>query len=226
MNKGTIMKFTPRHFTLLIFYTITIAFLGTAVAHAMEYPFKIIIPFLRDDDYKVAEPTERFVEKTTKAIIKIDSNPRWKQFRFDPARNFQCNLTTIEEAIAGIAAEEQGLLHNLVRETSGGSEFVDTIKKVWDVKTPKSFSSTGKYIFSEENEIKEFINGLKKSLNNKPSGNFLVNISFLQNVDHIKLYNELVKLSKEQLGKIIIIDASNVANSKTTHELLKYLGKL
>ena len=36
------------------------------------------------------------LESTIKDLQKIDSNPRWKNFRFDPAKNYKCDFGTIE----------------------------------------------------------------------------------------------------------------------------------
>ncbi len=201
----------------------TVAHLETLYDKSIIDEAKSILKF--DNDrvlIKMHEP-EKLLESTIEAIQKIDSNPRWKDFRFDPAKNGGCNITSIEEAIAGIAAEEQEFLQNLVREATGKGEFIDPAGKIWDVKTAKSYALNGEHIFNTQGK-KEFLASLEKSLTKDLNENLIVNISYLIKTEHGALYDLLRNLPKSKLERIIIIDAINPMNSKTTFELLKYLG--
>lgn len=168
--------------------------------------------------------TSELLEEMIKHLIKIDSNPRWSLFKLDPSKKNTCSLTSIEEALAGIACEEQGLLHNLIRDQTGGGEFIDYFKRCWDVKIAKSYALTGKYIFDEKGKS-EFISSLKKALERSPHENFILNISFLETADHPEFFMAIKIFSKELLERMIVVDYFNPKNSKTTQELLKFLGK-
>lgn len=54
--------------------------------------------------------------------------------------------------------------------------------------------------------------------------NFIIDISYLQASDHPILYDLLKELPERDLKRIIIIDAINQQNSKTTTAILKFLG--
>lgn len=162
------------------------------------------------------------LESTIKDLQKIDSNPRWKNFRFDPAKNYKCDFGTIEEAIAGIACEEQGLLRNLTRDTrASAGEFIDSLQQAWDVKTAKSYSLNGHYIFNKNT----FSESLKSELLKLTNENLIINVTHLIESDHKLLYELLQEFSKNEIKRIIIVDAKNPINSRTSIELLNILRK-
>ncbi len=56
----------------------------------------------------------------------------------DPARGHKIDPATIEEAAVAVHADASGVLREVVREKSGGSEFTDWQSQRWDVKSPLS----------------------------------------------------------------------------------------
>ena len=55
------------------------------------------------------------VEQMCKDLTKINSNPRWTRFKYDAAKNGNVTAGSIDEAIAGIACEEQGITSKFIR---------------------------------------------------------------------------------------------------------------
>ena len=161
------------------------------------------------------------LERVINDIKKINSSPRWESFKFDAAKGGMVDANSINEAIAGIACEEQGLLQApLIRSSGLAEEFIDPLKQAWDVKTPPSFSPSGKKIF---NEI-EFIKSINAELLGKE--NIILNISLLDKNDLAKLYTRLASdLTKVDLQRIVIVHSYDSSLSKTSTELVTYLGK-
>lgn len=56
----------------------------------------------------------------------------------DPARGHKIDPATIEEASVAVHAGASGVLRDVVRETTGHSEFTDWQSRRWDVKSPIS----------------------------------------------------------------------------------------
>ncbi len=164
-----------------------------------------------------------FVETMVKYIMEIDAQGL-KSYRFE---NGICNLTTIEEARAAIACQKQGLLKNLIRDIRRGmGDFIETgINQTWDVKTAKSFALNGEPIFQKKRQIEAFIDSLKFELTKPTNENLIISIGELETSSHGQLYAQFQeKFSKAELQRMLIIDEFNPSNSKTTQELLEFLG--
>lgn len=160
------------------------------------------------------------VKETARDLKEINSNPRCKPFKYDPAQGNKVTLNSIDEAMAGKACEEQGLLDvPITRSLNRGEDFIDASKQAWDVKTPRSYALNGKYIF----DAKDFVcNAVKPEY---PLGeNVIINITKLEQADLGELYKELLsRLTKSELSRTIIVHARNLSLSKTSADLIKLL---
>lgn len=197
---------------------------------SLQYPKAAVNEALRVLNFKhtaVIAKTKKPLKvlgEVARDIAKIDSNPRWKQFRFEPAEANKCKLKNIHEAIAGIACEEQGLLYNLARDLKPtGGEFIDHVGKTWDVKTPISRALNSQKVFNTEKGLSKFVASINRTL--EKGKNIIISLYKLEESEHQIVYDILhEKLSKTELERIIIIDIVNPQNSKNTETLLKLLG--
>lgn len=141
-------------------------------------------------------------------LSKINSDSRWLKFKYDVAQGGCTKISTIDEAIAGIACEEQGLLGTLYRSKNESEEFIEHVSEgtvAWDVKTFPAYTNDGaKYIF---NPIR-YTESIIKELNGKE--NVIVNIIYLSPEETDLLIQEIVsKISKEDLRRIVFVHPKN-----------------
>lgn len=161
------------------------------------------------------------LERISKDLQKINSDPRWQTFKYDSAKGPKSSLGLIDEAIAGISCEEQNLIQNLARSTHDGADFVEIIGKQkieWDVKTFPSFSLEGKEVFT----VPETIHSIKKEL--MTGTNVILNIQYLNEKDLLTLYQNIAKsLTLDELKGIIVVHPENFSLSKNSEDLIKFL---
>lgn len=164
------------------------------------------------------------LERLSKDLQKINSDPRWQTYKFDSAKTYKCTHGSVDEAIAGIACEEQGIIPNLTRSPHAGSDFVEIIGKQkieWDVKTFPSYSPDGKEIFNIENTV----NSIKEEL--RTGNNIILNIRYLNQKDLFALYEEIPKiLTESEIKKIVVVHPENITSSKTNKNLINTFIKL
>jgi hypothetical protein len=161
------------------------------------------------------------LEETAQKLQKINSNQRWERFKYDAAHNDSVALKNIDEAIAGVACEEQQILGKLTRSSHRGEEFIENSMQCWDVKTAPKYSLEGKDIFNPES----FVESIKGGMNGKE--NIIVNITNLQKNDIERLYEVMSRqLNIEEFKKLVVIHATDPAQSKASLDLIKHLGKL
>ena len=138
----------------------------------------------------------------------------------DPADKNKTTLKTVEEAIAGIACEEQSILKHLERSENAAEEFIEFLEdepiQAWDVKTFRAYTPDGRYIFDETScSLK-----VKKELLGKE--NVIVNIIHLPEVEANKL---LIKIKEtfevKDLNRIVFVDPANEKRSKYFNGCLK-----
>jgi hypothetical protein len=161
------------------------------------------------------------LEWLAKSLQKINSTETYKKFKHDAAHNGYVKIGSIDEANAGIAAIEQKYMKDLKRSEYNAEEFIENNdqSKCWDVKTARSYSIDGVYIF----DIEKFFNALKKAYTGKE--NVIIQITDLTDQDLNILYERMTKeLTVNEWEKTIIIHANNPSKSKSTSELIKYLG--
>ena len=163
-----------------------------------------------------------FFESLVKEIVEFDRQG-FKSYRFEKGI---CELKNIDEARAAIACQKQRLLGNLIRDASGVGDFIETaINQTWDVKAAKSFAVNGKPIFDSEKLAEVFVNSLIAELKKPTNENIILSIGQLEKTSHEMLYNKMKQmLSNSELQRILVVDEFNPVNSKTTQELLKFLG--
>ena len=148
--------------------------------------------------------TVDFLDHMAESLNKINSNSRWKTFKYDAARNGKVDINSIDEAIAGVACETQGILNKLRRSLQNGEEFIEEMtNKAWDVKTPPAYSQSGEYIFNAE----KFIRSVKKPLIYNPQENFIINVSYLNEKELKSLLEELARLDMNDLSRIVVVHA-------------------
>lgn len=70
----------------------------------------------------------------------------------DPAKGGKSDDKSIQEAAVAVIAEHLGALQGLEREATGHSEFVDSKKQAWDVKSPVSPDRAG-WIFDPYHHV-------------------------------------------------------------------------
>jgi len=82
---------------------------------------------LKINEARIAKNANIFetIEQASKDLEKINSDPRWIEFKKDYAKRGLVDLGSIEEAIAGIACKEQGLLTELIRSKNFAEEFIE-----------------------------------------------------------------------------------------------------
>ena len=159
------------------------------------------------------------IEELVIKIQKINSNDFYKTFKSDPAHNNKTTPNSIQEATAGIACIEQGLLKDLIRSPRGAEEFIDTKTGIpWDVKTARSNSLDGDRIF----DIVEFIDSLKKAY--REQENIILQITDLSEEDAKILIRELTQIFNEkEMTKTLVVHADDHTRSIATEDLLKVL---
>ena len=171
---------------------------------------------------KLVKPFE-VTENLAKDLQKINSNSRWEKFKYDAAKGGAVSLSSIEEALAGIACEEQGLLKTLVRSKGNAEEFIENlpggVKHFWDVKTFKSNALNGKYIFDKESAIKALVKGYLCA------EDVILNITYLTEQDVDTLFKAIAKqFGEKEIRRTIVIHTSNPA--KSTIDFLQLLRAL
>ncbi len=155
-------------------------------------------------------------------LQKINSDSRRRNFKYDVARGGKMTIETVEdEAMAGIACEDQKVTQRtFTRSLRAEEEFIDDLGQAWDVKTAKSYSMSGKYIF----DVNNFVNSIVKEY---PCGErIIINITPLKDSDLEILYTELKKrLTKKEIEMTMIIDVEKPSRSQSTNALFKLLDK-
>ncbi len=144
---------------------------------------------------------EGSLAKSIQDVGKIKQKPHWESLAFDPAHKNQISSKSIEEALAGITAEEKGFLPGPIRrDPTGAAEFIDARGIPWDVKTPVSIAPNGKNVFN----VNQTFNSIKRELN--LDENVILNMIRLNKDDALSLVTKLkTKLSAEEIKKIITV---------------------
>lgn len=89
--------------------------------------------------------------KIPKGVPRASIKEYWESLMRDPAHGNKITIKSIDEALVGLAAEEQGLLKGpLIRDTTPAAEFIDRVGQAWDVKAAVSKAPNGKYIFNAD----------------------------------------------------------------------------
>ncbi len=65
---------------------------------------------------------------------------------------------------------------------------------------------------------------MQESILKDATEHFIIDLTHLHKSEHSVLYDILKKLPIGDLKRIIVVDATNQLNSKTTKELIKFLG--
>ena len=106
----------------------------------------------------------------------------------------------MEEAIVGIAAEEQGLLLGpLRRDPTPAAEFIDKFGQAWDVKAAVSRNPRGTHIFNAEVLIKK----MKQEIS--VGENIILDLRKLENNDLLQLYTAIQNnLTNHEIQRIIV----------------------
>ncbi len=165
------------------------------------------------------------LEQLIKDLAKIRSNPRWSKFTEDPAKGNKISLNVIDEAIAGIACEQEKLVGKLERSEHDGEEFIEVLENglqiAWDVKTFQTYTPDGKkYIFDAE----KYVDKVKKGLMSQE--NIIINIAYLPNLEMYELADKIVcSLTNEDLKKIIGIDPYHTNRTREFNKYLNTLGR-
>jgi len=119
----------------------------------------------------------------------------------DYAKNGQVSLKTIDEALAGVVAESQGILQGpLVRDSTGAGEFIDLLGQVWDVKMGISRAPNGRPIF----QLDHFVGKIKREL--LIGENIILDLRCLEVADLQKLIQKLkVDFTMDQCKRIVVV---------------------
>lgn len=161
------------------------------------------------------------LKKIARSLIIINKEEEIKSFKFDAARAGQVTTSSIEEAVAGKACMDQGILEKLVRATTTEDDFVEVgIEKTinWDVKTPRSESLEGKYIFN----VAEIIESLKDAY--EKGENLIIQIDHLNDSDLIEFYNQVSKsFTENEFKRTVIVHSTSPEKSKRSNEFVKYM---
>ena len=162
------------------------------------------------------------IEKLAILLKEINADPKTELFKYDSAHNNKATPGSVDEAIAGKACIEQGILSELIRSSERKEDFIEPLtNKVWDVKTASSFSLEGIYIFN----VNKFLSSLKVEYM-KTSEHIILQITNLNQNDRQILFKSLKQeLAREELQRTVVVDAYNKAESKTQQQLINFLGK-
>ncbi len=173
------------------------------------------------NQYPFKQTLMEIIEEHAKNIIDFESNAGWSLLPFDPTEGNKCILKTIEEAVAGVACEKQGLLTGLVRDNVvGRGDFIDGFGKIWDVKTAKTDGISKFNTFN----VNDFIQSIVKELTKPTNENVIIHISYLTEKKEFELLcKKLRELSNDQLKRCIMVHKYDT--KKTTDNLIKFLGK-
>lgn len=143
------------------------------------------------------------LEEITASLHKINSNSRWRSFKYDAAKNGKITVGSVQEAVAGIACEEQGLLKTLKRGFNEGEDFVENItNKSWDVKTPKKYALDGHHVLNQQS----FFDSVKEALIGDPKEHLILDFTNLSNTE-INDFFQYMKLEfkADEFKKIIVM---------------------
>jgi hypothetical protein len=113
------------------------------------------------------------------------------------------NSKTRQEAMAGIEAENQGLIQGpIIREQTGDFEFIDANGKYWDVKAPPSIG------MQTPSQIQIAGNSIKSQLI-VPNVKVILNCSYINNNQLTSLRQWLnSNLSSQQLERIVEVNSN------------------
>lgn len=173
---------------------------------------------------KEKENTSKLIEWLSKCLKKINSNPLYRTFKYDAAHNNMIKISSIEEAMAGIACLEQKLLETIKRSPNPSEEFIEDngSNKRWDVKTARSHSVNGLYIWN----VEEFISSLKEAYA-EPDENIILQITGLNEFDLEVLYKYMsVEFTKEQWKRTLIVHADSSSKSHSSKEFVNFMEKI
>lgn len=164
------------------------------------------------------------LKKIARTLQIVNGNEDIKSFKFDGARGGQVTTSSIEEALAGKACMDQGILGRLIRATKSEDDFIEIktdIEIPWDVKTPRSESIDGKYIF----KIDEIIESLKDAYDK--GENLIIQIDHLNDNDLKEFYNEMAKcFTENEFKRTVIIHSGTPEMSKNINEFIKYMREI
>jgi len=123
----------------------------------------------------------------------------------DPAHGHKITMKSIDEAIAGLAAEKKGFIPGpLRRDPTGAAEFIDAGGQAWDVKVGISRAPNGKYIF----DPKHLMDGINMNL--KCGENVILDLTKLEEADFPILYDHVLKyIPRVDYKKIIVAMAKD-----------------
>jgi hypothetical protein len=173
--------------------------------------------------YKVKKGTViHAINELGEALKEINNDPEGRAFKFEHAQNGEITRSSIQEAIAGKTCMDQKLLGKLRRAELEGDDFIEIATgKSWDVKTARSKSLDGEYIF----DIEAFIRSLQDGY--ADGENIIIQITNLSEEDletFYKSYRE--KFTFREFEKTIIVDGKTPSRSKSTIDLVKFMRDL
>ena len=173
--------------------------------------------------YKVNKGTVLIaINELADALLEINKNSEIRAFKYEHAQNGSVTPNSIQEAIAGKACIEQGLTGKLRRAEKKEEDFIEIeTGDIWDVKTARTKSLNGKFIF----DLEEFLASLKKAFKN-PEEKIIIQVTNLEEHDFATLIEALPKqFSNSELERTIIIDAKNPVKSKKSQDLINMREK-
>lgn len=160
------------------------------------------------------------LEFYSKALQKINSNPRWVKYKYDIARGGTISTNSIEEALSAIACEEQSLIVGLERSNIPEVDFIQNGKTGWDVKTPRSFAISGEKIFN----VKSVVNSLKKK--------YLTGVGIILDISNLvpahiqELFEAMSReFNIDEFGRTIVVHIKDRMQSLSSDMVIKKLGK-
>lgn len=152
-------------------------------------------------------------------LHEINSNHVFKNFKYDNAHGGAVTQGSLQEAIAGKACMEQKILGSLERAKNDEDDFTEpNSNKTWDVKTARSYSLEGLYIFNAE----AFCKSLKDAYDD--GENIILQITNLNDKDLENLYKKLHEnFLENNFAQTVIIDAKNPNRSKSAKQLIELM---
>lgn len=123
----------------------------------------------------------------------------FKSLMFDPDKG-KITVGSIDEALAALNAENQGLLKGPLLRGSNGSDYIDIFNIPWDVKKAISRIPKGTmHIFNAE----QFITNIKFEM--MLGENIIIDAAPLEPADMLILVKEIkAKMNPDEIGRIII----------------------
>lgn len=145
----------------------------------------------------------------TSSATKIELHKYWESLMRDPAHGNKITMQSIEEAIAGIAAEQNGFLAGpLKRDITPAAEFIDKFGQAWDVKAAVSRAPNGKHIFDPN----KLIESIKRDL--LIGENIILDLRKLEGAD-IPIFYEKIRtsLTSQDVKRILVVIKDETLNN-------------